>query len=220
MSGVRSLATVANVVSYVQTVIAREGFGHDRHRTVYNNLNDVVRVMQEAINAAARGFHPRDTVAATRASLLTLDTIFKRAVHQPKPDRFGNISGRYPFLLAIASVKLYDLILLAVRDNRFIYLAHRMALDLLDGDKRLWLAQWTRTQPSGPWDVMAPNSWDPRIPQPSTPRHRNEPHPAFRPPCQAMLSPTDFDVFEATTVYPIQLGAAGSLSLRTVSKIL
>ena len=55
-------------------------------------------------------------------------------------------------------------------------------------------------------------------------RHRNEPRPVFRPPGQAMLSPTDFDVFETATMYPIQLTASGSLSLRTatlwVSKVL
>lgn len=231
MSGLRSSATVAdvaNVLSYIRAAIAREGLGHERHRTVYNNANDAVRNMQEAINAAARDFHPRDAIAAARASLLALDAVFRRAMHPPQPDRFGNTSGRIPFLLAIASVKLFDPILLSVRDNRFIYLAHRMALDLIDADEIFWLQQWVRVGQDGPWTLLPPNSWDPRFPQPEvSPRQRWRSRggiPAFRPPGQAMLSPTDFDVFETATMYPIQLTASGSLSLRAatlwVSKVL
>ena len=225
-SGLRSAATVddvANVVSYLRTALSREGEGHDRHHTIYTGINDAVSNMQEAITEAARNFHFRDATAATRASLLALDTVFRRALHPPKPDRFGNTSGRYPFLLAIASVKLFDPILLAVRDNRFVYLGARMALELVDADKKFWLQQWVKSE-NGPWTVLPPNSWDPRFTHPSTIRHRNEPRPAFRPPGQAMLSPTDFDVFETATMYPIQLTASGSMSLRAttlwVSKVL
>ena len=225
-SGVQAAATVdavANVVSYLRTALSRQGLGHDRHRSIYNNANDSVRNMQEAVTEAAHIFHPRDAIAAARASLLALDTVFRRALHPPKPDRFGNIRGRSPFLLAIASVKLFDPILLAVRDNRIIYLGDRMALDLLDADRKFWHQQWVKPG-NGPWNVLPPDSWDPRITLPPMPLHPNEPRPVFRPPGQGMLSPTDFDIFETATMYPIQLTASGSMSLRTttlwVSKIL